>query len=407
MQLTVYPFVSAFILSSVTASLSVKQEPGFDCGRVFFGKDVIKNAGSLVSRNLKRSTQISFIEQDPFRGRDSNSVGWPIRESGQIFGTSRTRESFYIVVDLSGRVKDVMARLSNDEYTRCSRRNRRRKSLQQDMNNGYRCGQTFFGDDQLRSDADEAISKLGQGLAFPRPYEGNLNMGRELLAWPILSTKKDNTTRWEESPFQVILSRKGNIVDVVAKLKCDDFIRCERAREPTRILRRASESSLLQRRALSHKSYSDYMCGNERFEHEYLVFSRTSATVHFETKKALQPYPKLFSESPCTNIPCKIWPIFPHKANYNLVKVGIHFLMMDRLFNIMGVIQKTQQGSMIACRAVPMSRKPEVKQGELDIVRENKKKEIAKSRLQPTRNSRGEFIVLPGTRPPVLPNKSQ
>ncbi|POS84902.1 hypothetical protein EPUL_001123, partial [Erysiphe pulchra] len=349
MQLTVLPFLSTLVLNSVSASLDSDSQSGFDCGRVFFGRNVIKSAGSFVSRNLRRSSQISLVDGVSFQGGNPDHVGWPIRESGQIYTSSRSRESFYVLVDSWGKVKGVMARLANDDYTRCLRKSSRRKSLLLSLSNGYRCGQNFFGDEQLRGDVDEAISKLGQGLKYPSPYKGNLYTGYEYLTWPIMNEKKDNTSHWEQSPFHVILSRDGKIIDVVAKLKCNDFIKCERA---TKSLQgRSLKTSLLQRRNAA--APSDYLCDQVvPFRYANLVFFRDLSMAkdpippkkNSPTPQGLPPapprpkkYPKKYNQPPCQAALCQLWPIFPNGLNYaEGMRAGKHFLMMDMEFNIKG-----------------------------------------------------------------------
>lgn len=390
MQLTTFSFLSAFIFNSVTASLDVDRQSGFDCGRVFFGRNVIRNAGSLVSQNMKRSPQFSFVEADLMhRTGRPNHVGWPIRESGQIFGSSRSRESFYILVDYSsGRVKDVMARLTNDDFARCSRKNRRRKSSLLDASNGYRCGQSFFGDEQLRSDADEAISKLDRGFNYPSPYQGNLYTGHEYLTWPISNEKKDNTSKWEQSPFHVILSRDGKIIDVVAKLTCNNFIKCERA---TKSLRgRSTETSLLQRRELGRPNFR---C-NQRvtFPYKYLELNMQLAKAKSLASNQTILYPETFVGHPCPTNPCKIWPIYPNKLNYvNGMQVGNYFLMMGPNFSLLQVIFKTPTG-MVTCQMIPQTNPvPSTVAGSVGGL--------------PHRNHRGEFVARPGDLPPSFLNR--
>lgn len=395
MQLTTFSFLSAFIFNSVIASLDIDKQSGFDCGRVFFGRNVIRNAGSLVSQNMKRSPQISFIQGDlMLRGGKPNHVGWPIRESGQIFGSSRSRESFYILVDYSsGRVKDVMARLMNDDFTRCLRKNRRRKSSLLDTSNGYRCGQNFFGDEQLRDDVDEAISKLGQGHKYPSPYQGNLYAENEYLTWPITNEKKDNTSNWEQSPFHVILSRDGRIVDVVAKLMCNNFIKCERA---TKSLRgRSMKTSLLQRRGLGLPN--NYVCDSTvTFKHDYLEMSKVLASTKSPASKN-QPilYPKTYNQAPCLPRSCQLWPVFPDGRLYaNGKPAGKYFLMMDSGFNIQQVLSQGPSG-MVPCRRIPgRNLSP--------LQRPNAAGPSSGINGVPQTNHRGEFVVRPGERPPFL-----
>ncbi|RKF61790.1 hypothetical protein OnM2_038062 [Erysiphe neolycopersici] len=390
MQLTVFPFLSAFVFNSVTASTDIDKQSGFNCGRVFFGKNVIRNAGSLVSRNLKRSSQISLVDGVSFHGRDSDHVGWPIRESGQIYGLSRSRENFYIVVDFSGKVKDVMVRLSNDDFTRCLRKKSRRKSLSLDTSNGYRCGQNFFGDEQLRGDVDKAISKLGQGLKYPIPLKGNLYPGHQYFTWPILNEKKANTSQWEQSPFHVILSRDGEIIDVVAKLKCNDFIKCERATKSLR--HRFAKSSRLLKGQVP-KNF-DYFCAKSghTFTTGYLRVCSASAFEILDRswspdrdgisnpKKPL--YPMKHTTLPCSiDIPCILWPVLKVDFYTNKDVPGNEFLVLEvKSRKVKGVYTKAPDGFQACNQMDPKERSPPTTPNAGGLVRDR----------------RGHLMALPG-----------
>ncbi|KHJ31129.1 putative secreted effector protein [Erysiphe necator] len=260
----------------------------------------------------------------------SKYILWPIvRENLTPFPSPIN--PFYIVIDRNGdNIIDVIASMANGDYIKCIRRDSSLTNFSTpgpETTNGYVCTHEFLSDGLITNSLMLAKKNGVKNSYYPKPYFGNLYpRGKSYKLWPIFARRK--LYRGGSSPvepFFLIINKKYELVDVVAKGVESNFIRCSRSYKIVTIS--IPDTPNVAKR-------SGFQCGKLFFDIEDIkrVGSEAKGSNFLrKSKKLPQEY-----DGPPFNEPVLLWPILSTKRGYKKGSLGPYRVVLTPDHKIKG-----------------------------------------------------------------------
>lgn len=241
--------------------------------------------------------------------------------------------SFNVVFTKENEIIDVIARISNNHFTKCIRIDSSQTGLISipDTTNGYQCSHEFFKDEMLQEALQLALKGIEENLApYPKPYIGNIfPQESNYKIWPI---KNGNDLykygKIRSGPFYLVFDTLGNIKGALVKGLHDNYLRCIRKRvAPT-----APASDPLSKLFVPAPK-PGYMCGRTFFEDENLkeaaeIALRISTQNLKKSIYAKSQFPTKHNGKPF-NRPYLLWPIVRFGALYQKGNPGPYRVALE------------------------------------------------------------------------------
>ncbi|KAI6244702.1 hypothetical protein HI914_07503 [Erysiphe necator] len=279
----------------------------------------------------------------------SKYILWPIVRKN-LTPFSSPIYPFYIVIHRNGEnIIDVIASMANGDHIKCIRRDSSLTNFSTpgpETTNGYVCTHEFLSDELIKNSLMLAKKNGVKNSFYPKPYIGNLYpQGESYKLWPIFarrklyrggssicnfylaSSKKETLTLklGPVEPFFLIINKKFELVDVVAKGVESNFIRCSRSYKIVTISIPDTPNLV--------KS-SGFQCGKLFFDIEDIkrVGSEAKGSNFLrKSKKLPQEY-----DGPPFNEPVLLWPILSTKRGYKRGLMGPYRVVLTPDFKIKG-----------------------------------------------------------------------
>ncbi|POS83630.1 hypothetical protein EPUL_003810 [Erysiphe pulchra] len=131
-----------------------------------------------------------------------------------------------------GLIVDVVAEMKNGHFIKCKRVDefKPEPSIIGQNYYGYECGHELFSHEVVQMSANLAQSNNGRNKLYHNPYDGPLFSPE--LHYSIYPLSREKNLHYAgkkpENTYFVVISPAGQIIDVIAKLKRGDFIKCAR-----------------------------------------------------------------------------------------------------------------------------------------------------------------------------------
>ncbi|POS82156.1 hypothetical protein EPUL_005347, partial [Erysiphe pulchra] len=248
----------------------------------------------------------------------------------------------YVIIDQMWRIVDVVVQMKNGHYIRCKRVDEFTSEPSKiDPNDyGYECGHDLFSHEIVQRSAALARTNNGENKLFLNDYQGPLYWsGLNYMIYPLSREKYQHYAgKRPENTYYVVISPTGEMIDVIAELMGEDFIKCVRTTKVPPEIEADQDLRL------------GYSCGVEFFEINHMKQTARLAKVR-KMHQGHQAFPKIYKDGSFIGF---MYPLFPKGRFYGTGSVsGImkHFIIMDADFNVEFAAVKTALGIITPCEA--------------------------------------------------------
>ncbi|POS82224.1 hypothetical protein EPUL_006502, partial [Erysiphe pulchra] len=163
---------------------SVEGSNGYECGYEFIPDSTITESARIARKYSVKN----YIYPSQYRGNlysdDDGYKIWPIYYKTLILSRrlfNQRTGSLYIVINVSGQLKDVVAMTFDRNHIRCRRARKASpapdadeisQTLAKPIIPGYTCQEVFYDYDYLFGISEKAVTQANTNSRFPRYYNG-------------------------------------------------------------------------------------------------------------------------------------------------------------------------------------------------------------------------------------------
>ncbi|POS87123.1 hypothetical protein EPUL_002545, partial [Erysiphe pulchra] len=280
------------------------QQAYYDCGSWIVDESLIQNllyANGMYIENYAVSFQelLYDLEENYWKLIIPEHLCTP-----KPIHHTRPGSIFYVIIDKLRQIVDVVAQMKNGHYIKCKRVDKSTpESSNLDQNEySYECGHELFSHEIVQMSANLALAYKGKNKLYLSPYSGPLYSPElDYLMYPLSREKNLHYTgKKPESTYFVVISRAGKIIDVIAKLRRGDFIKCARTTKVPPDIDSDDDLRL------------GYLCGVLFFDINHLKRTANLAKVKF-LKQERRIFPKIYLDDSFTGY---LYPLLPNGMFY-------------------------------------------------------------------------------------------
>ncbi|POS85996.1 hypothetical protein EPUL_000809 [Erysiphe pulchra] len=308
---------------------SVEGSNGYECGPEFIPDGTITECTRIARDNLEKGYYYPLQYRGNLYSEDLGYKIWPIyhRDSKiHKFPKDPRASSYFMVIDSTGQLKDIVVRTSRNNFIRCMRARKVSPAPETDelsqifakpTRYGYICDKEFFDDTYLQraSKMAKRIQETKGANNFPKSYNGE-PFNSPCWLWP-LKKNGDSFTVGRVGKYLLVLDLDFGIMSVAMEGE-KKLVQCNRRTIPG-----------------GYQDRSSYRCDSEVFSHKQLASTAKIACKNKnKTLKVTYPAPykglKFDVEGP--------YLIYPIKKNKYSCCLGKHRLVINTLCQIAGVL---------------------------------------------------------------------
>ncbi|POS82065.1 hypothetical protein EPUL_005275, partial [Erysiphe pulchra] len=222
----------------------------------------------------------------------------------------------YVIIDQIWRIVDVVVQMKNGHYIRCKRVDESAPESPDIGPNdyGYECGHDLFSHEIVQRSAALARTNNGENRLFRNQYQGPLYWsGLNYMTYPLSREKNQHfagksfyldkgltVSLVPENTYYVVISPTGEMIDVIAELMGEDFIKCVRTTKVPPEIEADQDLRL------------GYSCGVEFFEINHMKRTARLAKVR-KMHQGNQAFPKTYKDGFFIGF---MYPLFPNGRFY-------------------------------------------------------------------------------------------
>ncbi|POS83201.1 hypothetical protein EPUL_006000, partial [Erysiphe pulchra] len=307
---------------------SVEGSNGYECGSEFIPDDTIEKCTSIARKNLDKGYYYPLRYTGNLYSEKLGLRIWPIyyRNLAIHRYPNTPTGSFFIVIDSTGQLIDVIAKTSRKNYIRCMRARKVPPTTEtvelsqmsaKTIKQGYLCHDVFFDEDDLKyaSKSAQKMQKTKRPQGFPKPFNGPPFYSPCLL-WPI-NRIGDSFRIGRMDKYRLVLTLDFMVLSVAMEGE-DKLVPCE-----SRVIDG------------DYQVLDSYRCQSDVFSHEEIALAAKMAC---RKKKQSQrqsfpaPYQgvKFIVEGP--------YLIYPVRKKKYSNKPGNHRVVINSMCHIAGVL---------------------------------------------------------------------